>query len=36
MSNLEVKGDELKYFINNLEYHALVNRLKGLCFRKKY
>jgi len=27
MSNLEVKRNELKYYISNIEYHALVNRL---------
>lgn len=28
MNNLEVQRHELKYFINNIEYHSLVNRLK--------
>ncbi len=28
MNNLQVKRNELKYYISNIEYHALVNRLK--------
>jgi len=28
LDNLRVKRNELKYYINNLEYHALVNRLE--------
>ncbi len=27
MSNLQVKRNELKYYISNLEYHAMVNKL---------
>jgi len=30
MSNLEVKRNELKYYISNLEYHTLKNRLKHI------
>ena len=30
MKNLQVKRNELKYYISNLEYHALVNRLKHI------
>lgn len=30
MSNLQVKRNELKYYISNLEYHNLVNRLEHI------
>ncbi len=36
MKNLQVKRNELKYYINNLEYHALVNRLENVLREDEY
>lgn len=36
MSNLEVKRNELKYYISNLEYHNLVNRLEHILKADAY
>ena len=36
MSNIIIKRNELKYYISNLEYHSLVNKLKYILKADRY